>query len=712
MHVALDFTLPKLIPFAFTGGFHFREVPKAFLYECLHLLSSSNNGEFHESRDTGWCTTTPPAMENQRNGGLVAVAGETAPSPLSRMRLSSSVRSISTINVDTFKSLLSRHQGVVSVLQYLTRAGVMFLPSSMELYEVAVEGCYSTSQLITFLNSTILEDTWERSTGLEDCMVLVTRAISHIEVLAEKLALALGGEYRRSQMAWLIELLKAVCRLAMLADRRKPTLLLHWGLLSDPDEIKLDLSHYVRWYTRTKPPEHFVRLSMSQPAALMEEKEEPLELLPLAPSQVIQTSTLLKHARTFQGKRSGLVLNVPGLCSSAGISASGSATSTDAAGASAMFASNSAGGNSFVETVPGPATGGNKVRGVGGGTEPTQTRPTADGAIAQSSSGSYIECLTTYIGLPFQTGGEGSEEMDRGMTVDNKSSANGSVQPATAPTSTSPSPAAVPIAHAPQLAPSELQASMLHSKIDAKYLIYLGEILYALRPAIYAWALHRVDRMYGAAGAAASASPSNNGTGGDALGGAYAGGDPDDHSRWVPSGNRAPHRQRQQERGSLWGRTMRRVQANLWPSSLIGTVSRLRSGYAAAPAPSGGSYGREIDIAVATAVAMMVEVASVQLTTMGLKLAREEAARCGAPASEGDSTTTNLHAFDKELQRRKLALLYYFLRSPLFDRTTLPLLEVAATLVARIPLLGGLPASAIGLVRYLNRTHFYTSASS
>ncbi len=147
----------------------------------------------------------------------------------------------------SLKAILMRHQGLVSALQYMTRAGVMLIPGSLEFYEVAVEGCYSASQLITFFNSTILENRWERSKGLEDYMVLFTRAISHVEVLAEKMALALGGEYRRSQLVWFVELLKAICRLVMLADRRKPTLLLHWGLFSDPDEIKLDLSHYIRW---------------------------------------------------------------------------------------------------------------------------------------------------------------------------------------------------------------------------------------------------------------------------------------------------------------------------------------------------------------------------------------------------------------------------------------------------------------------------------
>ena len=638
------------------------------------------------------------ATQYQRSNDQIAVETSVL-SPLRRMRLSGPVQSTANVSRGTLKSLLSRHQGLVSVLQYLTRAGVMFMPSTMELYEVAVEGCYSTSQLITFLNSTILEESWERSSGLEDCMVIVTRAISHIEVLAEKLALALGGEYRRSQMAWLIELFKAVCRLVMLADRRKPTLLLHWGLFADPDEYKFDLSHYVRWYTRPvpRPPNSTRRYS-----APLEEKEEPLELLPLAPSQAIQTHTLLKHTRSFQGKRSGLVLSVPGVPYTG---ARTSAACADATGASAAPVSISASNWPCIEIAPVPATAGH-VEGIGA-EDAAKSCVDADGGLARSGSGGYIECLTTYIGLPSQAGDGNAEEKERASTTEVTASASpdrGAEHRAAARPAV---PAVVPVAQVPEPTPSGSQVSVAFPKIDAKYLIYLGEVLYTLRPAIYAWALHRVNRMHSTADVSAPATASSNG---DTLGGAYAESDPNDHSRWVPSGNRPP-RSRQQQ-GSTWGRLSRRLRANLWPSSLISTVSRLRSGYATTPAPTGGGYGREIDIALATAVAMMVEVASVQLTRMGLKLAREEAARCGAPPGEGDSETTNLHAFDKELQRRQLALLYYFLRSPLFDRTTLPLLEMAARLVARIPLLGGLPASAIGLVRYLNRTHFYTSASS
>ena len=65
-----------------------------------------------------------------------------------------------------------------------------------------------------------------------------------------------------------------------------------------------------------------------------------------------------------------------------------------------------------------------------------------------------------------------------------------------------------------------------------------------------------------------------------------------------------------------------------------------------------------------------------------------------------------------QIQRRQVALLFYLIRAPLFDRATLPLLQVASRMLERIPIIGSLPATAINLLKYVSRTHFYTSASS
>ena len=162
--------------------------------------------------------------------GYEEIRGPSTSSP-SSPRISHQISSIQAEDQDTdepsgilpflpssswnFKDMLQRHQGIVTGLQYLSRAGVMFIPNSFEFYEMAAEGCYSTSQLIQYFNSLILDDTIQRSKCIEDFMVIATRGIAHVEVLVEKIASALGGEYRRSQVVFYLELIKSACRLIM-----------------------------------------------------------------------------------------------------------------------------------------------------------------------------------------------------------------------------------------------------------------------------------------------------------------------------------------------------------------------------------------------------------------------------------------------------------------------------------------------------------------
>jgi hypothetical protein len=70
------------------------------------------------------------------------------------------------------------------------------------------------------------------------------------------------------------------------------------------------------------------------------------------------------------------------------------------------------------------------------------------------------------------------------------------------------------------------------------------------------------------------------------------------------------------------------------------------------------------------------------------------------------------HPFDAELKRRKAALLFYMLRTPLFDRATQPAMLHLASLVNMIPLVGAIPEYILGIMQYLNNSHFYNSASS
>jgi hypothetical protein len=136
----------------------------------------------------------------------------------------------------------------------------------------------------------------------------------------------------------------------------------------------------------------------------------------------------------------------------------------------------------------------------------------------------------------------------------------------------------------------------------------------------------------------------------------------------------------------------------------------------------------------ALALSLAIELLSLQLSAISLEILRAEALLmansyrgpgghagmgAGAGAAVGMLRQTprafdaqRQHRFDAELSRRKRALLLNFLRSPLFDRTTLPVLNTASRVLKYIPLLNSLPGYAKGIFSYLNETHFRSAGST
>lgn len=96
---------------------------------------------------------------------------------------------------------------------------------------------------------------------------------------------------------------------------------------------------------------------------------------------------------------------------------------------------------------------------------------------------------------------------------------------------------------------------------------------------------------------------------------------------------------------------------------------------------------------------LALEIVSIQMTEYAL-------------GRVGGSRTTRQHAFQVELRRRKLAVLYLLLRFPVFNRVLQPSIEGLGELLQAIPMAKRSLSALSSALAYLNRSHFYTSASS
>ncbi len=660
----------------------------------------------------------------------------------------------------SFGSFLRSYQ----VMEYIATAGIMFIPTSFRYYEVATEGCYALSHLIRYFNRMILSSTLSRCRKMEDYMIVITQGISHVEVLAEKFSYVLGGEKGQALCVLFVEMVKALCRLVILAERRKPTLLIHWGRYSDPDDVELDLSQYEYAYK-----------------CLYQESRRQLCHDNSYGEFPVATASLAGGAGEAKvvGRRSGLVLNL-------------GAVRGGALPRATAVESNGGPMKAYNATVSGRSGEEHFVQGVGSG--PPEGPPGA------ADAGAYL--LISCGNDQRQPDDQAFRLLPHSLTPDPQGSAqpqspratsspddvvetalrgeSGSTSPAASSTISEDDETAVG-EHSPaadhisisssraatsreRLSPPPMtlsrQIGAHFPTVTANHMVYLGEVLYVLRPAIYAWALHRVHSLRADRARSAGVTTGNTG---DNNGASH------ESARMADTTEYAEEQEEQEQEGNSekahvetrWINQAAAAQASRGRSSgMKSTLGALNHGFArlktvfsasAPPSSSRGSsssgsmsappssaaegqtargaeaaseIGRfglsftEIDHLIAVAVSLAVEVLSVRCTSAGLRMAREAAQRAAGGAGDDDRTNqpssvkTTAHAFDAELHRRQLCLLYYFIRSPLFDRATLPLLQMASRLLERVPLLNSLPSYALNILTYLHRTHFYTSASS
>lgn len=166
------------------------------------------------------------------------------------------------------------------------------------------------------------------------------------------------------------------------------------------------------------------------------------------------------------------------------------------------------------------------------------------------------------------------------------------------------------------------------------------------------------------------------------------------------------------------------------------------SGSGAAPAPVSESR-RQVALLLSVAAELVVEALSVRLTQHALELIREqlraeaqrEAGR-GPPRSTagarghysgrefpavgssggvgqgyGRGSSQALHEVDSELRRRKLMLLWYMVKAPVFGAATAPLLRLVGRSVTFLPGINQLPDALLKTLTWANGLHFMTAHS-
>lgn len=82
----------------------------------------------------------------------------------------------------------------------------------------------------------------------------------------------------------------------------------------------------------------------------------------------------------------------------------------------------------------------------------------------------------------------------------------------------------------------------------------------------------------------------------------------------------------------------------------------------------------------------------------------------GMPTSSAFSMRQE-HPFEAELRRRKMTFFLYLLRSPLFDRSTLPAVALLMRWTSGVPLVRSIPRYLKEVLCYMNKTYFYHSNS-
>ena len=740
--------------------------------------------------------------------------------------------------LSNIRNILRRNQGFVNAFQYIAGTVAVFLPSHFRYSEIFSEGVYSLSRLVSLLNRTLLDGSLESLNGLEPLLRFITKGFATIEVLLEKMSQSLIGPIQRYTAILIIESSKTLCRLMILVERRRPSMLIDWGKSDENSPIDtsssssssfLDLNHYESWYKvlyNFEIDEHYKKYNHNNRYSSRNSRNnsntDPVFYTPLARimARTTRSDSFTENEvamgiddveiEPFVGKRSGMKLFVDMTGFQRKIDAISGKNDSNNKNTNNNVVSNhmailSQSSNDTEEDDPNFNLGkdvehldcssksgsisscpmntperrhrSDQIWGHGREESKDPETPELAGGKASDSDYPYIrdidnnnynysnhnhntnnnhnnynkyhimskhedvvldnfgasdannmtqvnshddnDNINIYNGKSMASihGRKGdinssnmkvsrirrSNKSKVEMVVDDIESGLGGA--ATATSTATITTTTVTENNKTTVDPSHTITTTESSTLSPETFLVLGEILHVTRPTVYAMiARHLLGQSW--AGPMIAQDPRFEAREAAADTTAAA-------TNHTSSSTNNPNPNYTNSTNSHTNNTsIDPEDGNPFGFSRYSTTTILRMKV----------------FAVALLGSLIVEVSSVLATQRALTLTRERAMK-QLPNNNNSNSNSDVpildlskmhleasslrpHSFDKELRRRKLAILLYLIRTPLFDVATLPAMRAISRAIANVPLVGGIPDYIVGVVRYLNASHFYNSGSS
>lgn len=541
--------------------------------------------------------------------------------------------------IRSLKRECQKNQTIIRSIRFLSSMIIAFIPPSIRYRDVLGETFYAFSQFISHLNDVFLSTPFQHFRKSNFLIHEALKITSYFEVLIEKLVENFGTSQLQVDMILLIESFKACFRMILYKIIDDDIMFLNWcsNVSNDIDSThRFNLSHYRLWYRNgmiNLKDQIINSYRFSQPK---QHPRNPLSPLILTHDNVEEEEEVRFHV----GRRSGLKLPMLAL--------------------EPVAVSNVHGDDDVFEGEESDAESVNTCN---------DNNDNHDQDGAQDSIINSPSVCNGLIGIHGRGGGDGSSSVHEYDSNDDCVSENYDVLD--------------------EESIVELQFSPF--SITSEKLLALGEILYIIRPVVYAWTLRYIEMKRTVRGTTAAG------------------------------------------RGNIDDP----IKANVNSNANVDNDNKYSFKKYLDVIQNLDTTCLQVQKGIALAISLILEVISIKLSSMALQMERQNALKelsqnsnsiISVPTNKvlHDSIQVKLnyiakasfknssrsHVFDQELRRRKFALFIYFIRSPLFDRAARPSLEMAAKFLKYIPIISSLPDYALDILTYFNKSYFRTSSSS